>query len=347
MSLSTFQNDATNISTETASLIDLKLPQIRKRDFTRYSFEDDTELAEDRWISGVRSDDISNIQFYALPKAHICHEPTGIGFEENKERYYVHAMSDMYHYHRVAGVTALTEEQQAIPRAYILPRYGINNYYHSLVDRLPGLYGYKLLGLNCPIFTTYELSDTEKHFARLIGVDPTRIIFDPKGEYTIDLAYLPNIGGLRALFFDFIRTQPLNTSPKGKKIYISRSKATNRVLLNEEDIESVLSNIGFDVVNMENHTLQEQMAIASNANTIVAPHGAGLANMLFASPNSNIIELIPDRYMTPLFKQLSIDCNHKYSVVIGQVNTDTKTNQNNMNWKTNTDRILDVLKSAQ
>ena len=345
-SLESFLNHPNNTETNRASLINLQLPRKRKRMFSRYSCEDDTDLADNKWISGVCSDDIQNILFYTLPKAHICHEPTGVGFEEDGKIYYVQAMSDMYHYHRVAGITALSKQKRKVPNAYILPRYGINNYYHSLVDRLPGLSGYKPLKLSCPIFTTYALSETEKHFSRLIGVDPEAIIFDSKGENRIDMAYLPNIGGLRALFFDFVRTMPIESSPVGEKIYISRKNTSNRVLLNEKEIESTVQSMGFDIVEMENYSLEEQIKIASGAHTIVAPHGAGLANMLFAPPESNVIELIPDRYMTPLFKQLAIDCNHRYSVLVGQVDTRAETDQNNMNWQVDKNRLVNVLQSA-
>jgi len=345
LSLAAFKSEAASLFSHKAELLDLQLAVTKERLFTRYSMKDDGNLAHKKWISAVTTAKINNVQFYNLPNAHICHEPTGVGFEEHGKKYYVHAMSDMYHYHRIAGVTAVSKNKNIIPQAYLLPRYGINNYYHSLVDRLPGLYGYKLLDLNCPIYTTYELSETEKYFANLIGINVDTICFDRNAEFQFRRAYLPNISGLRALFFDHIRSQISSNSPKNKKIYISRSNSTNRVLTNEEEIECTLKNMGFEIVNMERYSVKEQISIASTAHTIVAPHGAGLANMIFANSNSNIIELIPDRYMTPLFKQLSIDCGHRYSVVVGKVNIKEKTDQINMNWTVDKNRLVDVLRN--
>jgi len=41
--------------------------------------------------------------------------------------------------------------------------------------------------------------------------------------------------------------------------------------------------------------------------------------MVFANAGTAIVELIPDKYMTPLFKQMAIDCNHRYSTLLGSM----------------------------
>jgi len=227
----------------------------------------------------------------------------------------------------------------------VLPRYGINNYYHSLVDKLPGLYGYKLLNLDCPILSTYELDDSERHFAELLGINPDNIKVDTRGEISAQMGILPNIGGLRPLFFDFLSEIPKLPSPVGPNVYITRERSNDRIMENESNVHEIVEQHGFDIVAMEDFTLEDQMAIASSASTIMSPHGAGLANMVFAKKDTKIVELIPDRYMTPLFKQLSVDCGHRYSVVLGKVQQKGDKVETELRWDVDLDTLESVLNS--
>ena len=329
-----------------AKRVEISLTQARERTFMQSSFRDDTELSENMWINGILTSDIDKLTFYSLPNVRICHQPTGISFEEDGEHRFVYSMSDMYHYFRVAGKTTFGSQEQHFKQAYVLPRYGINNYYHSLVDKLPGLYGYKLMNLDCPILSTYELDDAERHFAEMLGINADKIIVDLKGEATAENGILPNIGGLRPLFFDYLADLPKGQSPVGPQIYITRQRSTDRVMGNESEVHKIVEQHGFDIVAMEDYSLEDQIAIASGAETIVAPHGAGLANMVFARKDTKIVELIPDRYMTPLFKQLSIDCGHRYSVLIGKVEQDGAKVANDLRWNANLNGLESVLEEV-
>jgi hypothetical protein len=62
---------------------------------------------------------------------------------------------------------------------------------------------------------------------------------------------------------------------------------------------------GFSMHTLEGMTPRAQMQLFQNADFIVAPHGAGLANLLFCAPGTKIIEFSPDCEFRPLFAQLS------------------------------------------
>jgi capsular polysaccharide biosynthesis protein len=47
-------------------------------------------------------------------------------------------------------------------------------------------------------------------------------------------------------------------------------------------------------VQLERVDLPEQIALFSRATTVIAQHGAGLANVLWMPPGSQVIEIIPD-----------------------------------------------------
>jgi capsular polysaccharide biosynthesis protein len=75
------------------------------------------------------------------------------------------------------------------------------------------------------------------------------------------------------------------------KIYISRSKASRRKIINEEQILPLLSRMGFKTIYCEDLSFQEQVNLFSKVKYLVSNHGAGLSNMLFMSPGASVLEL--------------------------------------------------------
>ncbi|NBB37629.1 glycosyltransferase family 61 protein [Sphingobium yanoikuyae] len=77
------------------------------------------------------------------------------------------------------------------------------------------------------------------------------------------------------------------------KIYISRSLAKRRVMENEEQVHEAMEERGVAVLHFENLPIWQQIAIASNAQTIIAPHGAGLAHLITAIRPATVVEILP------------------------------------------------------
>ena len=78
-----------------------------------------------------------------------------------------------------------------------------------------------------------------------------------------------------------------------RRIFISRRKTGKRTLANEAELERLLGAHGFETHAMEEYSLAEQAQLVHESETIVATHGAGLANLLFARPNTRVIEIVP------------------------------------------------------
>lgn len=77
----------------------------------------------------------------------------------------------------------------------------------------------------------------------------------------------------------------------GERIYISRSAAGRRRILNEEENNRILVNYGFQPVRTEELSLEEQVKLLSRARYVVSNHGAGLTNMLFMRDGGGVLEL--------------------------------------------------------
>ncbi len=73
-------------------------------------------------------------------------------------------------------------------------------------------------------------------------------------------------------------------------IYISRHKAVGRQILNETELNACLQKYNFRRYTLEDLSLADQINLFSQAKFIIAPHGAGLTNMIF-STNAKVIEI--------------------------------------------------------
>jgi capsular polysaccharide biosynthesis protein len=104
------------------------------------------------------------------------------------------------------------------------------------------------------------------------------------------------------------------TIPADRRIYISRGSTGHRRLQNERDIVGKLGEYGFYEVKAEKLSFQEQVRLFRGAEVIVAPHGSGLANMVFCSPGTKVIELFPAAN-SDLYYRLSVALHLEYHYV--------------------------------
>ncbi len=101
-------------------------------------------------------------------------------------------------------------------------------------------------------------------------------------------------------------------------LYIDRRGSDQRRLVNEAAVVEALARRGFTSVRLERHPLADQIALFAHARMIVAPHGAGLTNLLFAQPGCRVVELLMDGYMNWCFRRLAAVAGIAYDCVLGR-----------------------------
>ncbi len=116
--------------------------------------------------------------------------------------------------------------------------------------------------------------------------------------------------GLRARALKAIATP----GPMGKKLYIKRK--ANRYVKNDDDIELMLSQLGYEIICAEDFSQREQIEIFSAARAVIAIHGAGLTNMLFMPPGATVIELTPHVEVRPFYWIMAEKLRHRYGVLM-------------------------------
>lgn len=99
-------------------------------------------------------------------------------------------------------------------------------------------------------------------------------------------------------------------------IYISRRDTARRAMRNEAEIEARIVAKGYASVMLGTLPLWQQIFAVSSATRIVAPHGAGLAHIVFAEPGTRITEIMPIQdgtYRLRLnYARLSLVMGHRY-----------------------------------
>ena len=141
-----------------------------------------------------------------------------------------------------------------------------------------------------------------------------------------DLSFIPCVNIGTAGYYDFLKFAEIGKTLVthyqdqlktnfGARIYISRSnpkKNIGRQVANEKELVTMLAQHGFKTVYMENFSFLEQLSISHFAQFIVAPHGAGVTNLMFAKENSHLLELSNINWGKTCFAQMCERTNINY-----------------------------------
>ena len=86
-------------------------------------------------------------------------------------------------------------------------------------------------------------------------------------------------------------------------IYISRSDAQERRVLNEAELlRDMMPKHRPLCITLSPHSVTRQISIFKEATgSIIMPHGAGCANLLWARPGTRVLELVPKSYQHPMW----------------------------------------------
>lgn len=108
-------------------------------------------------------------------------------------------------------------------------------------------------------------------------------------------------------FNKILRKKAASTlSVAGKKVYISRRDAPNRMFLNEDQVRDFLEKRGFDVVELTPLNLFQKIAVFRDADLIVSQTGAGLTNLMFCHSNVKVLELVDKKFVYPPYASLAV-----------------------------------------
>jgi Capsular polysaccharide biosynthesis protein len=198
-------------------------------------------------------------------------------------------------------------------RLGVLAARGDGNYYHFLFDVLPRLGVLAQSGLD-PVDRWYVPTVTafQRELLELFGID-TVVDATEHPHVRAETLVVPGPPAMTEQnppwVVGFLRDRLLPQVDRGgprRRLYVTRgTSANNRAVRNETAVRGLLTARGFEAIDPGALAVREQLAAFAAAEVIVAPHGAALANLAFASPGATVIELFPAGCLLPDYWRLA------------------------------------------
>lgn len=113
----------------------------------------------------------------------------------------------------------------------------------------------------------------------------------------------------------FLREQlvPEGVTRGGRRLYVSRS-GYGREAAQERAVENLLREHDFEIYRPSEH--DDQPRDFAEAEMVVGPHGAGLANLAFCSPGTRVVEIIPTDNAHPFYYSLALSAGLDYGYLL-------------------------------
>lgn len=236
---------------------------------------------------------------------------------------------------------------------FVIYNAGWRNYYHRLIQ------GY----FTAWLFRTYygalggrfmhpQMSSVDLSIMTHFGIDNSSCTFlDPEDRLELEnLYFLPPAYGeyafspspLLGQYGQDIASNIAPASRSKRKIYISRRDTGKRKMLNEEALEALLIDKGYEIVSLSGKSFAEQIALFKSAEKIIAPHGAGLANIIFCNPGTQVVELANHTYMNSCFSCIGQVLELDYTVHISSTLKPHRV-QSNIQWEADIESLHSLI----
>ena len=208
---------------------------------------------------------------------------------------------------------------------YTICSYSYEGYYHWICEVLPRLMARDELTIDTTIIVPANLNRWQAESLALLGIKADETISLDKRYLDLDVLYFPSYVGepgnphVRAIEWLREKLLPVATdSGKSRRLYITRRLAARRRVVNENELATVLNHYGFELVEAENLTVKEQIALFSQAEAVVSLHGAGLTNMIFADRGCKVLEIFDPEHVFVHYYALADVMHHDYWYLIGE-----------------------------
>jgi hypothetical protein len=209
---------------------------------------------------------------------------------------------------------------------YLLTLQQCGNYYHWVCEVLPlalVLMRDERWG-EMPVYVGADLPRFVFEYLRLLDLDRfCRPL--PRGVYSANclrvptfpsLANSPSPRHLIMLREACLKAVGPSREPR-RRLCISRSDATARRVLNEDQLLRTIDDLGFERVTLAGMSIVEQIRLFQSAEMVIAPQGAGNTNLLFAPADCVVTELLTPAIYTWSFMAVASTLGQLYGFVGG------------------------------
>lgn len=207
------------------------------------------------------------------------------------------------------------------------------NYHHWMMDLLPRIGMLQRAGYSLSEFDRVLLKcrglPFQKETLRRAGLDERKIVLVGDNQHLeAETLIVPalHMEDMRVNADDtrFVRQLFLPEEPAPgaawRRLYVGRSDAAYRRVINKPDIRPILDRYGFEEVTMSKLTVEEGARLFSEAAIVAGPNGSALANVLFAHPDCRVIEFFAPGWVVPYNWMIGANLGLSYTVLIGRGN---------------------------
>lgn len=250
--------------------------------------------------------------------------------------------------HEIFSYFKLPELKQINGTVAVLTSLWSNCFYHWMFDILPKFHMLEKAGIK-PDYYVLDMENKafQKFSLEKLNIDEKKIITTSKELHIkADNIIVPNIPAYtdcKPWMADFLKNSFLTKTTTNKnKIFINRKQTSSRRIVNNNEVIDILNKYGFDEIFLEDLNLSEQAEVINSAEVIIALHGSGLTNLVFAEQGTKVIEIF-----SPI---MNVGCYWTLCNVLGlknyqfiATNADKNININGIKYS-NQDIIIDIVK---
>ncbi|MBP6892494.1 glycosyltransferase family 61 protein [Candidatus Babeliales bacterium] len=215
--------------------------------------------------------------------------------------------------HNLNNITQLSDNQliQVQGTIAVLNQTACQNYWHWVTETLASLALLELQNIEYDYLHIPQFSHFMEETLKLWGIKSEKIInADIYPFCTADQLIIPSLVSnisIGSVWFacytqphliKYVRekllTAALQQEPSEKlcsRVFISRKDAPQRQIINEDAVFQILEAEGFKRYTLDNLSVTDQILLFHNAEIIICPQGTGLANSIFCTEKTKIIEL--------------------------------------------------------
>lgn len=237
--------------------------------------------------------------------------------------------------HPLLKYPILPPEKNLTGRSLYLCVASYDNYFHWMFDLLLKLKVIHDAGHDFSDYDYYLVNSQKYEYQRkslmILGIPEHKIIETSSSRNLIlESVTIPSLADQSGLFEAddvlWLRDKLMSSVSDIKsnsldfcksRIFINRKKTLGRNIINYSDLVQVLEKHRFNIIELEGLELDRQIHIFNNAEVVIAPHGAGLTNLLFCRPRTKVIELVNPEYAHQMYYYLSMVLDLNYYYIIG------------------------------
>jgi capsular polysaccharide biosynthesis protein len=200
-----------------------------------------------------------------------------------------------------------------------------SGFYHWLLDELPRLALLPELPPDTRIMVPGRLAPYQRQTLQWLGLE-NRIRPTEEKHLIIERYYFCPLtsmtGSYNPFAVQFLRRSFLPRADTGydapARFYLRRVGKT-RPIVNEHEVLDFFRKKGWAIVDTEALSMAQQIRLFARAEMICAPHGAGLANLLWSSPGCKVLELCASTFLNGVYEGLaqSVAVRYRYLVFAG------------------------------